>query len=146
VLAFSPAGFRLLRAAPAPPVRPQERPGARGTPPEPTGSLAPPRPPPGKGCARSLRKRRPQAPLASGRSEAGLGVSAPEACRAIPVPPEACRGLGASGPPGRSRWSRRGSLPAGGRGGRRGHDGDHGGALHLQRGGGQHLAGLSSPP
>ena len=46
-------------------------------PPAPTGSLAPPRPPSGKGCASGLRKNRPQATLASGRSEARLKVSAP---------------------------------------------------------------------
>jgi len=46
-------------------------------PPEPTRSLAPPRPPSGKGFASGLRKNRPQATLASGRSEAHLKVSAP---------------------------------------------------------------------
>ena len=47
-------------------------------PPLPTGSLASARPPAGKGCASGLRKKRPQAPLASGRFEAPLKVSAPE--------------------------------------------------------------------
>ena len=68
--------------------------------PEPTRSVAPPRPPSGKGCASGLRKNRPQATLASGRSEARLKVSAPGGMSDTPVSPGGMRG--ASG----RRWRR----------------------------------------
>ena len=78
-------------------------------PPEPTRSLAPPRPPSGKGFASGLRKNRPQATLASGRSEAPLKVSAPGGMSDPRSHQGECAGPAGGSGPGRqrSRWSRR---------------------------------------